>query len=120
METLDLYTSAYARYESGLYEDAAEIFTKLTLLDPQESLYWKGLASAKQMSKKYQAALYAWGVVVLLCEEDPLPHFHAAECLLSLEKKEEAKKALASATRLKIEDPVLENRIGLLQEVVNG
>jgi type III secretion system low calcium response chaperone LcrH/SycD len=120
MDKKTLYSLAYAHYESGHYDDAADLFTQLTLLDPQESLYWQGLASARQMGQKYQAALYAWGFAAYLSEEDPLPHFHAAECYISLEKKEEATKALEAAARLVTDDIVLQNRIGLLKEVAHG
>lgn len=120
MDKKKLYSLAYAHYESGHYDDAADLFTQLTLLAPQESVYWQGLASARQMGQKYQAALYAWGLAAFLSEEDPLPHFHAAECYISLENKEEAKKALDSAACLVADDLVLKGRIELLQEVAHG
>jgi len=99
-EVKNLYSAAYAHYESGLYTEAGDLFTQLTLMDPQEESFWRGLAASRQMGQKYTSALYAWGVVSILSKDDPLTHLHAAECLLSLQKKEEAKAALNAALQL--------------------
>ena len=95
-----LYATAYALYETGDYAGATDVFTTLCLKSPFSEVYWRGLASSRQMQKEYEAALPAWALVALLCEKDPLPHFHAAECYLSLQNREEALKALKAAEGL--------------------
>lgn len=92
-----LYTAAFAFYEEGAYLKAERLFFSLLLSNPWQLPYWEGLASARQMQKKYEEALYAWAIVNLLDESMPLPHFHAAECLVSLGKREDALLALALA-----------------------
>jgi type III secretion system low calcium response chaperone LcrH/SycD len=92
-----LYTAAFSLYEQGNYARSAELFRELVLCGALEERYWRGLASAEQMQGNYKEALHAWCLVALLCEKDPEPHFHAAECLLSLDEREEGHKALACA-----------------------
>lgn len=120
----EIYTLAYELYEAGRYKEAASVFTRLVLTDPMEENFWRGLASSRQMQRKFEEALHAWSLVALLAERDPQPHFHAAECFFALHDPEEAEKALRLAeARLKDEDPrhefiqqlrerhVIENRI---------
>jgi len=113
-----LYTSAYQFYEAGQYAQASSLFTQLILAAPLEEKYWRGLASSRQMEKSYQEALSAWSMTALLVESDPFPHFHAAECLLTLEEREEALKALAMAkARLKESDHFLRDKITTLSAI---
>jgi type III secretion system low calcium response chaperone LcrH/SycD len=111
------YATAFGLYEKGDYRGAALLFTQLVLTDPYSEHYWQGLASSKQMAREYMAAIHAWSLVALLKEEDPLPHFHAAECFLSLEEKEEALKALEAALSLCREDEPLCEKIHLLKTI---
>ena len=92
-----LYAAAYGLYEQGDYQKSAELFTELVLSDAFEERYWRGLAGAHMMNGNYQEALHAWCLVALLAERDPVPHFHAAECLLSLNDRAEGIKALQAA-----------------------
>lgn len=115
-----LYTTAYELYEKGDYRGAAQLFTQLVLTDPFSEHFWQGLASAKQMASDYKAALHAWALVSLLKEGDPMPHFHAAECSLSLEEKQDALKALDAALDRAGQDECLCNKIHLLKAVHYG
>lgn len=92
-----LYSLGYGLYEKGDYKDAKTVFQRLVLARPQEKKYWMGLGAALQMVKDYDEALTSWAMVSLINDEDPLPHFHAAECYLSLKRFDEATKAIASA-----------------------
>jgi type III secretion system low calcium response chaperone LcrH/SycD len=109
----EFYAIAYGLYEKGDYRGAAQLFTQLVLTDPFSEHYWQGLASSKQMAREYHAAVHAWSLVALLREGDPEPHFHAAECFLSLEEKEEALKALHAALEF-CKDEQLREKINLL------
>lgn len=95
-----LYAAAYGMYEVGDYEKGADLFTHLILHDPFDVRFWKGLAAARQMQKLYLDALKAWAITCHLSGQDPMGHFHAAECYLSLDEIEEAKKALRCAEGL--------------------
>jgi type III secretion system low calcium response chaperone LcrH/SycD len=111
------YATAFGLYESEDYRGAAQLFTQLVLTDPYSEHYWRGLASSKHMAKEYQAALHAWSMVALLNEKDPMPHFHAAECCLSLDDKEDALKALDAALDLCGEDESMREKINLLKTI---
>lgn len=111
-----VYAAAFGNYELGSYAEASSLFTALVLANPFQESHWRGLASSRQMEEKYQEALQAWSMVALLAEHDPLPHFHAAECLLTLRNAKEALKALNCAeTRLSKEEPALRSKIELLK-----
>ena len=114
-----LYQVAFDLYEKEEYRGASQLFTQLILTDPFSEDYWLGLASSKQMARDYQAALQAWGLVALLKEGDPLPHFHAAECLLYLEDKHEALKALDASLDL-CKEETLKEKINQLKTVYYG
>lgn len=92
-----LYASAYTHYEVGEYASAIDFFTQLVLSDPFSTYFWKGLASSRQMLGRFTEALSAWSVLALLSENDPIPHFHAAECFIALGDKQEAEKAITAA-----------------------
>lgn len=103
------YQKAFKLYEEGCYKDASSVFFTLALKDPLEECYWRGLASSRQMERKFEAALHAWAIVAILVSKDAWPHFHAAECLFALRDTFEAKKALLLAEeKLKETDPLYE------------
>lgn len=113
---LILYQASYTFYQAGNYARAADLFLQLAREAPFEKEYWKGLASCQQMQGKYDDALHAWSLAALLCEEDPMPHFHAAECLLSQNNKEEALKALFLAEKKTGLSGQIRSKITLLKE----
>lgn len=115
-----IYASAFSLYQKGSYAEAAEFFTSLVICDPYGEKYWRGLASSRQMEGKYVDSLRAWSLSSLLAARDPWPHFHAAECLLSLGNKEEAKKALNEARRCRCQqDTDLEGKIVWLSQILS-
>jgi type III secretion system low calcium response chaperone LcrH/SycD len=111
-----LYNRAYGLYEKEDYRAASQLFTQLVLTDPFSKEYWQGLAGSRQMSREYLAAVHAWGLAALLDEADPLPHFHAAECLLCMEEKEEALKALDAALAC-CDDSSLQEKINRVKQI---
>ena len=114
------YSLGYQHYEAGEFRLAKKLFLTLVYADPAQGLYWKGLAATLQMQERYAEAAQAWAMVALLNEKDPLPHFHAAECLLVLDEKSEAKKALQCAIeRLLKEDKQLREQIKKLKLWLN-
>ncbi|MBN1914895.1 MAG: SycD/LcrH family type III secretion system chaperone [Parachlamydiales bacterium] len=98
-ENISLYAQGYAFYQQGQYEKGAEIFKILTLHDPMEEKFFKGLASCYQMQGFFEKATESWAICALLDKNDPYPHFHAAECLISLGEKNDAIKALLEAKK---------------------
>ncbi len=114
----NLCATAYHLYERGDYPIAAQFFTKLVLANPFDEKYWRGLASSRQMQGEYLASVYAWSMVALIEHKDPMPHYHAAECLLSLNEKTDALKALTAAESLLDEkNQAIRHKINLLKQV---
>lgn len=120
MNLQDVYTQAVSEYELGHYEKAHDLFSGLSTALPAQSEVWKGLAACSQLQKSYPEALMAWGMAALLDERDPLPHFHAAECLFAQGEKQEAQKALKMALGLPCTEEVLDQIIRLKEVVDNG
>lgn len=118
-EKHSLYASAFAFYRQQNYAVSETVFRKLCVQFPLEASLWRGLAASLQMQNKWIEALHAWGIAALLNEEDPFPHFHAAECFFSTGEKEEAKKALNQAEQRASEDQedLVEN-INLLKQLL--
>lgn len=113
-----IYAAAYGLYEAGDYSKAAGLFTHLIFQKNFEARYWKGLAAARQMEGDQKAALHAWAVLSILSPADPLPHFHAAECMISLGEVEEAVKALVCSEK---QSGAPKEKIELLkQRLLNG
>lgn len=110
------YSLAFENYGKKEFRKAKKLFTTLIFSDPYNGSYWKGLAATLQMKEMYAEAAQAWAMVALLNERDPLPHFHAAECLLAVGEKNEAKLALKCAMkRLTTKDKALKQHIKKLE-----
>lgn len=113
-----LYSEAYAHYQAGNPAKAAEGFRTLCLEHPMESKFWFGLGAALQESMRYEEALQSWAMAALLDPTNPYPHFHAAECSISLAQLKDAELALdMAAERIRNETThPLREPIGVLKE----
>lgn len=99
-EMEQIYAQGYHHYQNNLLDEAENAFRLLVWLNPYKSKYWMGLAATLQMVAKYEEALHAYAVCTLLDEKNPYPHYHALNCYLALDDREEAKKALDCALGL--------------------
>lgn len=116
-ETERFYAYGFAQYRSGNWAEAADIFRLLCTRKPLEPRFWFALGATLQEANSYQEALNAWAMAALLNKEDPYPHFHAAECCLSLRLEQDAAKALAETVLRVGLDPnhPLREKISLLR-----
>jgi type III secretion system low calcium response chaperone LcrH/SycD len=115
-----LYSVALQEYRSGRYDEAHDLFFQLSVELPMQPEVWKGLAACNQARKYYSEALLSWGIAAHLNEQDPIPHFHAAECLYAEGALDEAKKALRIALSLPCTDDVLDKIIYLKEVIDHG
>jgi type III secretion system low calcium response chaperone LcrH/SycD len=115
-EAEKFYSLGFSLYGAGNYKESADVFEVLCAQWPLEPKHWFALASSRQENTEYEKALHAWAMAAILKSEDPYPHFHAAECCLSLEQQEDAGKALASALLRAKENPALQDKIALLRQ----
>ncbi len=110
------YAYGFAQYGTGNWTEAADVFRVLCTRRPLEERFWFALGASLQQARSYSDALHAWSMAALLSPENPLPHFHAAECCFSLQNKDDGAKALKEAEqRLKNPDP-LQGKIAILKE----
>lgn len=110
------YAFGFAHYGSGNWDRAADVFRVLCTRRPLEPKFWFALGATLQEAGSYQEALHSWAMAALLKKEDPYPHFHAAECCISLQMAKDAAKALKeSEQRIQGEHP-LKDKIALLRQ----
>lgn len=95
-----IYATAYNFYTHGKLDRANEIFSALCQMDPYQSKYWMGLGATRQMEKKYEKAIEAYGLATLMDAKNPLPAFYAAHCFMKLENFDGAIKALEASILL--------------------
>ncbi len=89
-----MYAYGHSLYALGKYDDAFKVFAQLVTYDHMDSRYQMALASAMQMTGRYEEALQQYVVVTVMRLDDPAPVFHCAECLLALGRPEEARDSL--------------------------
>lgn len=117
-----IYSFAYTLYQTGDYDQAKPIFQQLAAFKPFEQKYWLGLAACWQMEKQYDEALKGWAMAFLLKEEDPIPHFHAAECYEALGNDVEGIKAIRACrarltkSHLELEEKLIHLEYSLKRE----
>ena len=85
-----MYCLGYGLYEQGRYSDAFKVFSLLVMQDHLEPRYVFGLGCACQMLGRYTDALQHYMTVAIAQVDDPLPIFHAAECLIAMSHLSEA------------------------------
>lgn len=95
-----LYATAHRLYEAKDFIRAKEIFHQLIMSKPLHQKYWLGLAACMQLEKRFEEALRVWGVASIIDGDDPMPHFHAAECFVALKDFDQALKALEASKAL--------------------
>ena len=116
----EYYSYGFAQYGSGNWNEAADIFRLLCTKRPLEARFWFGLGATLQEAGTYTDALHAWAMAALLKNEDPYPHFHAAECYLSLNDPKQALLAFKEVQeRITAKHP-LQDKVSLLQEQWRG
>lgn len=92
-----IYGYAYNMYNRGMYKEASHIFRLLIMLDYTQTKYLMGLGASLHMLKDYQAAVTVYTMAGLMGDNNPLPHYHAADCYLKLDEAAEATFELTQA-----------------------
>jgi len=89
-----MYSVAHSVYEQGRYKDAFKIFSLLVMRNHLEPRYLSGLGGSCQMLGRYVDALMHYMAAAVADTEDPKPIYHAAECLIALSRRDEARDSL--------------------------
>ncbi|MDB5798403.1 MAG: CesD/SycD/LcrH family type secretion system chaperone [Paucimonas sp.] len=85
-----LYTNGYALYKQGKYAEACEAFRALVVFNHLDRRVFAAYAASLQMLCRYDEAVNYYALAAMMDVNDPAPVFHCAECLLAMNKKEEA------------------------------
>jgi type III secretion system low calcium response chaperone LcrH/SycD len=114
------YQKACSLYEERNYDQASCIFKDLLIARPFTKKYWFSFASSMQAKREFEKAAKAWAIAAFLNENDPYPHFYAAECLYSFSDREQTKQALMEAKkRCGNDDLSLKKKISQLEKICN-
>lgn len=113
-----VYALAFDAYTCKNFPEAIKLFKYLVTANSLVAKYWKGLASSLQQEGLLQEAISSWAMVVLLDEKDASSHFHAAQCLLALDHKEEALKAILLAEEMASFDKDLQKNLQNLRNLL--
>jgi type III secretion system low calcium response chaperone LcrH/SycD len=89
-----IYAVGHGMYEQGLYLDAFKVFSLLVIRNHLEPRYLFALGGACQMLGKYTDALQHYMAAAMAMVDDPLPIFHAAQCLIATSHIKEACESL--------------------------
>lgn len=89
-----LYLASVELYNLGRYEDAADAFSLLVLLDPTHYDAWIGLGSSDFFCGRYSAALIAYARAVFANPSKPESHLFSAHCFERLKQYEHALNSL--------------------------
>ena len=84
-ETMEaMYAQGYNLYNQGKYKEASYVFRLLMLLDYLMPKYVLGYAACLHRQKDYKNAANLYLLCGTLDSQNPLPHYHAADCYIQL------------------------------------
>ncbi|MVW70486.1 MULTISPECIES: SycD/LcrH family type III secretion system chaperone [unclassified Bordetella] len=89
-----IYAVGHGMYEQGRYVEAFKVFSLLVIRNHLEPRYLFALGGACQMLGKYTEALQHYMAAAMGLDDDPLPIFHAAQCLIATSHVDEARESL--------------------------
>lgn len=115
-----IYATAYNFYTHGKFDRANDVFSSLCQMDPYQSKYWLGLGATRQMEKKYEKAIEAYGLAILMDAKNPLPPFHAAHCLIKLNNKDGAIQALEAVIEVAKGKKEYEDVLSQAEQILEG
>lgn len=79
-----IYGQAYRLYNTGKYQEAAQLFRLLIMVDSMEGKYSMGLAACYHMLKEYKNAVDAYTMCSIIDPNNPLPQYHASDCYIQM------------------------------------
>jgi len=89
-----LYAVGHHLYAQARYDLALPVFGLLLVRDGLERRYLCGFAACLQMQGRPQAAIDHYLTAAVLDPNDPVPVFHACECLIATGRHDEAAEGL--------------------------
>lgn len=100
------YEIAYGLFQKQAYKEAADAFFFLTNLNPTISTFWLGLGMSEHLNHNFDAAIMAYNMTILSDPNNPIPHFHVANCYLALQDKASALASYDLAIQICADNPL--------------
>lgn len=85
-----IYALAYAYVTQKRYAQALPVFSILSIYGPTHRHYLAGLALCLEKCERYEEAIGAYSLLIMLFPGDPQPALQVAECQLRLGRVDEA------------------------------
>ncbi len=92
-----LYHAAKQLYEQQRFQEAADAFGFLTMLNGEKYAFWFSLGNSEYSLKNYQGALFAYAFACRTNPDDHLCHIFSCRCYEELNDLDNAKNALELA-----------------------
>jgi len=116
-ETIGAFYKAAAEiYREKRYQDAADAFSVLVILDPDVYLFWFGLANSEYFCNHFDQALIAYAMTIQLKPSEPLNYIFSANCYEEICDYSNALNSLEEA--LSIIDLDKEKYIAIYQKII--
>ncbi len=119
-ELVDFYAVGKESYERANYQEAGNIFVLLTQLNPKVGSFWSALGAAEEMNGDIEGASHAYIFGSELEMKTLAPYLHGAQCLVKLNKLEEAKKLLNRAIQRGTEEQQLHSDLDAAKELLKS
>lgn len=94
-----IYGQAYRLYNTGMYDEAGQIFRLLIMVNSMEPKYTMGLAACYHMLKEYKYAVDGYTLCSIIDPDNPIPQYHIADCYINMGDKMSAMIALQMAVK---------------------
>lgn len=94
-QTLEMfYKAAKHLHEQHNFEQAADAFGLLTILNGRKAQFWLGLGNAEYLCSRFEPALLALTFAIALEPQNPIPHIQAARCYEKIQQLDFAMNSL--------------------------
>ncbi|MCE5318284.1 MAG: SycD/LcrH family type III secretion system chaperone [Parachlamydia sp.] len=80
------YDRGHQLYKAGRYKAALSYFKVLTSVKPTHPKYLMAAAACHHMMKEYSTAMDYYTLAAMIDEENPIPQYHLAGCMIKMEQ----------------------------------
>jgi len=115
-----MYQAAKKLYEEGRFQESADAFCFLTLLNSQKFAFWLGYANSQYQLQNFDAALEGYAFVTKLNPDDYVSHLFSSECYRALGDDINRKNALELALYVLGDDPAHREIRGQIVQQLGG
>lgn len=80
------YDRGHQLYKAGRYKAAMSYFKVLTNIKPQNAKYLMATGACHHMLKEYSAAMDYYTFAAIMDDQNPIPQYHLAGCMIKMEQ----------------------------------